>query len=67
MVEIFIADGDRLDVALKAFRRKVQRAGVLRELKARKAYVKPSLARKLKAASAKRRKAKNRKTRRDEF
>jgi small subunit ribosomal protein S21 len=67
MLEVTIDDGGRLDLALKAFRRKVQRAGILREVRARRHYLKPSLARKLKQAAARRRKAKARRTSRDEF
>ncbi len=66
MLEVTIGEGDRLDLALKAFRRKVQRAGVLRELRSRRHYLKPSLARKLKQAAARRRKARARKTRHEE-
>ena len=67
MPEIILGEDDRLDFALKAFRRKVQRAGVLRELRARRHYLKPSLARKLKRAAARRRKARERKARRRDF
>lgn len=57
MLEVIIGESDRLDLALKAFRRKVQRAGILREIRARRHYQKPSLARKMKQAAARRRKA----------
>lgn len=63
MLEVTLGDDDRLDFALKAFRRKVQRAGILRELRARRHYLKPSLAKKLKEATARRRKARERKAR----
>jgi peptide chain release factor 3 len=49
-IEITIGDGDRIEFALKAFRRKVQKSGVLRELKERRHYLKPSVAKKLKEA-----------------
>jgi small subunit ribosomal protein S21 len=45
-----------VEYALKSFRRKVQKSGILKELRARRHYVKPSLARRLKAAAALRRK-----------
>jgi small subunit ribosomal protein S21 len=55
VTEIILNDGDRLDWALKAFRRRVQKSGVLQELRKKRFYVKPSLAKRLKAAAAKRR------------
>ncbi|HWA58685.1 MAG TPA: 30S ribosomal protein S21 [Gemmatimonadales bacterium] len=67
MLEITIGEDGRLDLALKAFRRKVQRAGILRELRERRHYLKPSLARKLKKAAARRRKARDRKGRHFDF
>jgi small subunit ribosomal protein S21 len=53
--EIILSDDDRVDWAIKAFRRKVQRSGVLKDLRKKRYFVKPSLARRLKEASAKRR------------
>lgn len=64
-IEITIGDGDRIEFALKAFRRKVQKAGVLRELKERRHYLKPSVARKLKQAAARRRSRKRERFSRD--
>ncbi len=55
MSEIILDDGDRVDWALKVFRRKVQRSGILKDLRKRRYFVKPSLARRLKATAAKRR------------
>jgi small subunit ribosomal protein S21 len=49
-----------VDWALKAFRRKVQRSGILQELRQRRHYLKPSVAKRLKAAAAARRKRKKR-------
>jgi small subunit ribosomal protein S21 len=63
MSEVQLADDDRIDVALKRFKRLVQRSGLLQELRRRREYVKPSEARQRKAAAAKRR---NRKKRRPE-
>jgi len=65
MAEVILSDTDRIEFALKAFKRKVQRAGILKELRARRHYLKPSLARKLKKAAAERRKHKARKSGRD--
>ncbi len=56
MIEVTLSDTDRVEYALKSFRRKVQKSGILKELRARRHYVKPSLARRLKAAAALRRK-----------
>jgi small subunit ribosomal protein S21 len=53
--EIVLGENDRLDVALKKFRKKVERSGVLRELRKRRHYVKPSMTRRLKDAAAVRR------------
>jgi small subunit ribosomal protein S21 len=55
MVEVKLNEADRIDWAIKAFRRKVQRSGVLKELRRRRHYVKPSEARQLKSAAARRR------------
>ncbi|MDB4906660.1 MAG: ribosomal protein [Gemmatimonadetes bacterium] len=56
MIEVTIDENDRLDWALKKFKKKIQRAGVLQELRRRRHYVKPSEARQLKASAARRRK-----------
>ena len=55
MIQITLEDGDRVDWALKAFKRKVMKAGLLRELRRRRHYVKPSEARQLKSEAAQRR------------
>ena len=55
MVELRLEETDRLDWALKAFKRKVQRAGVLKDLRRKRHYIKPSEARKVKAQQARRR------------
>lgn len=55
MIEVTLNDTDRIEFAIKAFRRKVQKAGILRELRERRHYLKPSVARKLKSAAAQRR------------
>lgn len=56
MIEVIIADGDRVDRALRAFKKLVLKSGVLAELRKRRHYVKPSAARQLKSAAARRRK-----------
>ena len=55
MIEVQLKEEDRLDWALKQFKKKVQRAGILNDLRKRKHYTKPSEARQLKAAAARRR------------
>ncbi|HEX6533024.1 MAG TPA: 30S ribosomal protein S21 [Gemmatimonadaceae bacterium] len=56
MIEVRLGDDDRLDWALKQFKRKVQKAGILNDLRRRRHYTKPSEARQLKEANARRRK-----------
>lgn len=58
MIEVRINDGDSVEYALKQFKRKVVKSGLLRELKQRRHYVKPSEARQIKSAAAVRRKRK---------
>jgi small subunit ribosomal protein S21 len=55
MIEVKIDEGDRLDWALKAFKKKVQKSGLMQELRKRRHYVKPSVARQLKSSAARRR------------
>jgi small subunit ribosomal protein S21 len=54
MPEIFLSDTDRLDWALKTFKRQMQKSGILRELRRRRHHVKPSEARQLKSKAAQR-------------
>ena len=60
MIEVRIEESDRLEYALKLFKRKIQKAGLLKELRQRRHYLKPSAARQLKAAAARRRKKRDR-------
>jgi small subunit ribosomal protein S21 len=55
MIEVRLTDTDRLEFALKAFKRKVQKSGILQDLRRKRHYVKPSEARQIKAAAAERR------------
>lgn len=55
MIEITVQEGDRIEWALKAFKRQVLRSGLLKELRRRRHYVKPSEARALKEEAAQRR------------
>lgn len=56
MPNVDLSDTDRVDWALKVFRKQVQRAGILQDVRKKRFYVKPSLAKRLKAAAARRRK-----------
>jgi len=55
VTEIVLKEEDRVEWAIKAFRRKVQRSGILKDLRQKRYFVKPSLARRLKAKAARRR------------
>lgn len=63
-MEYRLDDGEELDRALKKFRRKVQRAGIFRDIKKNRFYEKPSEAkrRKMKAAERRRKRRKRRAT-----
>ena len=54
MPEMILAEGDRLDYALRQFKKKMQRSGILAELRKRRHYLKPSVAKALKSQAAKR-------------
>ncbi len=56
MSEIVLWEGQSLEAALKNFRRQVQRSGILKEFRQKRFYVKPSVAKRLKSAAARRRK-----------
>ena len=62
MIAVNVGEGDRIDFALKSFKRQVLKSGILKELRRRRHYVKPSEARQLKSEAAQRRaRSKNRK------
>ena len=63
MIEIQIGEGDRIEWALKQFRRKMLRSGLFKDMKKKRFYEKPSEARKRKAADARRRNARARRRR----
>lgn len=54
MSEIRVGENESLENALKRFKRKCQRAGVLAEVRKREHYEKPSVRRKKKAQAARR-------------
>lgn len=61
MVEIQLGENDRLDWALKQFRRRMIRSGLFKDMRRKRFYEKPSEAKKAKAKAAERRKHKERK------
>ena len=61
VVEIQLAETDRLDWALKQFRRRMIRSGMFKDMRRKRHYEKPSEARKLKEKAAERRRHKDRK------
>lgn len=56
MSEVKVGQNESLDNALRRFKRKCQRAGVLSEVRKREHYEKPSVKRKKKSEAARKRK-----------
>ena len=65
MPEIILNETDRIEWALKTFKRQMQKSGILRELRRRRHHVKPSEARQIKSKAAQRLRAKAARLRRD--
>jgi len=61
LVEIQLGENDRLDWALKQFRRRMIRSGLFKDMRRKRFYEKPSEARKAKTKVALRRRQKDRK------
>lgn len=59
MSEIKIGKNESLESALRRFKRQVQKAGVLAEVRKREHYEKPSVRRKKKSEAARKRKYKD--------
>ncbi len=55
MVGIVIQDNESIDKALKRFKKKYERSGVLKEFKKRTFYVKPSIEKRMERIKAARR------------
>ena len=55
MPEIRVGENDPIESALKRFKKKVQKAGTLSEIKKRERYEKPSIKRKRKSEAARKR------------
>jgi len=64
MPEIHLSETDRLDWALKAFKKMMQKAGILAALRRKRHYTKPSEARQLKSKAAERERHKAARSRR---
>lgn len=45
MIIVQLKEGENIERALKKFKRKYERTGVVKELRRRQAYIKPSVAR----------------------
>lgn len=54
-VSVTVRNGESFEIALRRFRKQVERAGVLREMKRHMQYEKPSVKRKKKALAARKR------------
>jgi small subunit ribosomal protein S21 len=54
MPEIILNETDRIEWALKAFKRQVQKSGILRDVRRRRHHVKPREARQIKSKAAQR-------------
>ncbi len=52
MAEICLGENESIDSAIRRFKKKIQKAGILSEVKRRERYEKPSLRRKRKAEAA---------------
>jgi len=55
LVGIILSDNENIDRALKRFKKKYERSGVLKEFKKRQYFVKPSMENRLERIKAKRR------------
>ena len=56
MPEVRVGDNENIESALKRFKKKIQKAGILSEIKRRERYEKPSVKRKRKSEAARKRK-----------
>ncbi len=52
MAEVRLGENETIDSAIRRFKKKIQKAGILSEVKCRERYEKPSLRRKRKAEAA---------------
>ncbi len=47
MIEVILKEGEQIEHALRRFKKKWERAGVLRELRRKSFYIKPSVVRRV--------------------
>jgi len=52
LIKILLREGENVEKALKRFKRKVEQAGILKEVRKREYYLKPSIKKKLKSRAA---------------
>ncbi|MDO4707968.1 MAG: 30S ribosomal protein S21 [Porphyromonadaceae bacterium] len=52
MIVVPVKEGENIERALKKFKRKFERTGAVRELRARQAFIKPSVAKRKKMQKA---------------
>ena len=57
MPEVRVGENESIEVALRRFKKKIQKAGILSEVKKRERYEKPSVKRKRKSEAARKRKS----------
>ena len=55
MAEVKVGENESIESALKRFKKKFQKAGILSEIKRRETYEKPSIKRKRKSEAARKR------------
>lgn len=57
LAEVRVNEGENIENALKRFKKKIQKAGILSEIKRRERYEKPSVKRKRKSEAARKRRS----------
>ena len=57
MAEVKVGENESIESALRRFKKKIQKAGILSEVKKRERYEKPSVKRKHKSEAARKRKS----------
>lgn len=62
MSQVLVGENESLENALKRFKRKVQKDGIISDMKRKEEYVKPSVAKKIKSENARKRAKKEAKT-----
>ena len=63
MAEVKVGENESIESALKRFKKKIQKAGILSEIKRRETYEKPSIKRKRKSEAARKRRVKSKRIR----